>query len=93
MALTVNTNIASVTTQVNLNKASNAQATAMQRLSSRLRINSAKDDAAGLQIATLLTSQIHGLGPAVKHAHDGIALRSGERRGRKECRSRGCTAH
>lgn len=74
MALTVNTNIASVTTQVNLNKASNAQATAMQRLSSGLRINSAKDDAAGLQIANRLTSQINGLGQAVKNANDGISI-------------------
>lgn len=74
MALTVNTNIASVTTQVNLNKASNAQATSMQRLSSGLRINSAKDDAAGLQIANRLTSQINGLGQAVKNANDGISI-------------------
>lgn len=74
MALTVNTNIASVTTQVNLNKASTAQQTAMQRLSSGLRINSAKDDAAGLQIANRLTSQINGLGQAVKNANDGISI-------------------
>ncbi|MDH0300315.1 MULTISPECIES: flagellin [unclassified Pseudomonas] len=74
MALTVNTNIASVTTQVNLNKASNAQTTSMQRLSSGLRINSAKDDAAGLQIANRLTSQINGLGQAVKNANDGISI-------------------
>ncbi|MBF8725586.1 flagellin [Pseudomonas putida] len=74
MALTVNTNIASVTTQVNLNKASNAQATSMQRLSSGLRINSAKDDAAGLQISNRLTSQINGLGQAVKNANDGISI-------------------
>ncbi|PYB78039.1 MULTISPECIES: flagellin [Pseudomonas] len=74
MALTVNTNIASVTTQVNLNKASSAQTTSMQRLSSGLRINSAKDDAAGLQIANRLTSQINGLGQAVKNANDGISI-------------------
>jgi flagellin len=74
MALTVNTNIASVTTQVNLNKASTAQTTSMQRLSSGLRINSAKDDAAGLQIANRLTSQINGLGQAVKNANDGISI-------------------
>jgi flagellin len=74
MALTVNTNIASVTTQVNLNKASTGQTTSMQRLSSGLRINSAKDDAAGLQIANRLTSQINGLGQAVKNANDGISI-------------------
>ncbi|MFP3992918.1 flagellin [Pseudomonas capeferrum] len=74
MALTVNTNIASITTQGNLTKASNAQTTSMQRLSSGLRINSAKDDAAGLQIANRLTSQINGLGQAVKNANDGISI-------------------
>ncbi|MEE1903557.1 MULTISPECIES: flagellin [unclassified Pseudomonas] len=74
MPLTVNTNIASITTQGNLTKASNAQTTSMQRLSSGLRINSAKDDAAGLQIANRLTSQINGLGQAVKNANDGISI-------------------
>ncbi|MDZ5601561.1 flagellin [Pseudomonas sp. RP23018S] len=74
MALTVNTNIASITTQANLTKASNAQTTSMQRLSSGLRINSAKDDAAGLQISNRLTSQINGLGQAVKNANDGISI-------------------
>ncbi|MBD8190811.1 flagellin [Pseudomonas fluorescens] len=74
MALTVNTNIASITTQGNLNKAGGALATSMQRLSSGLRINSAKDDAAGLQIANRLTSQINGLGQAVKNANDGISI-------------------
>ncbi|MGY2187789.1 B-type flagellin [compost metagenome] len=74
MALTVNTNIASITTQVNLNKAGSSLATSMQRLSSGLRINSAKDDAAGLQIANRLTSQINGLGQAVKNVNDGISI-------------------
>ncbi|KAF1011966.1 MAG: B-type flagellin [Pseudomonas fluorescens] len=74
MALTVNTNIASITTQGNLNKAGNSLATSMQRLSSGLRINSAKDDAAGLQIANRLTSQINGLGQAVKNVNDGISI-------------------
>lgn len=74
MALTVNTNIASITTQGNLNKAGGALATSMQRLSSGLRINSAKDDAAGLQIGNRLTSQINGLGQAVKNANDGISI-------------------
>jgi flagellin len=74
MALTVNTNIASITTQGNLNKAGGALATSMQRLSSGLRINSAKDDAAGLGISNRMTSQINGLGQAVKNANDGISI-------------------
>jgi flagellin len=74
MALTVNTNTASIATQANLNKAGGALATSMQRLSSGLRINSAKDDAAGLQISNRLTSQINGLGQAVKNVNDGISI-------------------
>ncbi len=74
MALTVNTNIASLNTQRNLNSSSNALATSMQRLSTGSRINSAKDDAAGLQIANRLTSQVNGLGVAVRNANDGISL-------------------
>lgn len=74
MALTVNTNIASLNTQRNLSSSSNALATSMQRLSTGSRINSAKDDAAGLQISNRLTSQINGLGVAVRNANDGISL-------------------
>jgi flagellin len=74
MALTVNTNLASLNVQNNLNKASGALQTSMQRLSSGLRINSAKDDAAGLQIAGRLTSQINGLGVAIKNAGDGNSI-------------------
>jgi flagellin len=74
MALTVNTNIPSLNTQRNLNSSSNALATSMQRLSTGSRINSAKDDAAGLQIANRLTSQVNGLGVAVRNANDGISL-------------------
>jgi flagellin len=74
MALSVHTNFASLTTQKNLNRASDDLATSMQRLSSGLRINSAKDDAAGLQIANRLTSQINGLNVAVKNANDGISI-------------------
>ncbi|MBC7198470.1 MAG: flagellin [Pseudomonas balearica] len=74
MALTVNTNIASLNTQRNLNSSSNALTTSMQRLSTGSRINSAKDDAAGLQIANRLTSQVNGLGVAVRNANDGISL-------------------
>jgi flagellin len=74
MALTVNTNIASLNTQRNLSSSSNALATSLQRLSTGSRINSAKDDAAGLQIANRLTSQINGLGVAVRNSNDGISL-------------------
>lgn len=74
MALTVNTNIASLNTQRNLSNSSNALQTSMQRLSTGSRINSAKDDAAGLQIANRLTSQVNGLGVAVRNANDGISL-------------------
>jgi len=74
MALTVNTNIASLNTQRNINNTSNALNTAMQRLSTGSRINSAKDDAAGLQISNRLTSQIGGLTVAARNANDGISM-------------------
>lgn len=74
MALTVNTNIASLNTQRNLNTSSKALDTSLQRLSTGSRINSAKDDAAGLQIANRLSSQISGLGVAVKNSNDGISI-------------------
>lgn len=74
MALTVNTNVASLNTQRNLSSSSNALSTSLQRLSTGSRINSAKDDAAGLQISNRLTSQINGLGVAVRNANDGISL-------------------
>ncbi|MCD1607972.1 flagellin [Stutzerimonas kunmingensis] len=74
MALTVNTNVASLNTQRNLSNSSNALSTTMQRLSTGSRINSAKDDAAGLQISNRLTSQINGLGVATKNANDGISI-------------------
>lgn len=74
MALTVNTNIASLNTQRNLTSSSNSLATSMQRLSTGSRINSAKDDAAGLQISNRLTNQINGLNQATRNANDGISL-------------------
>ncbi|QQZ43645.1 flagellin FliC [Pseudomonas sp. SK3(2021)] len=74
MALTVNTNVASLNVQKNLNRASDALQTSMTRLSSGLKINSAKDDAAGLQIATRMTSQIRGQTMAIKNANDGISI-------------------
>jgi flagellin len=70
----INTNIASINAQRNLDKSQSANQQALQRLSSGLRINSAKDDAAGLAISTRFTSQIKGLNVAVRNAGDGIAL-------------------
>lgn len=74
MALTVNTNIASLNTQRNLSNSANSLQSTMQRLSTGSRINSAKDDAAGLQISNRLGSQISGLNVAVKNSNDGISM-------------------
>ncbi|NVK24124.1 MAG: flagellin, partial [Gammaproteobacteria bacterium] len=74
MALFVNTNTASINGQRNLMGSSNGLETSMSRLASGLRINSAKDDAAGLQISNRLTSQINGLNVAVRNANDGISM-------------------
>ena len=74
MAQIINTNIASLNAQRNLNKSQDSLNTSLQRLSSGLRINSAKDDAAGLAIATRFTSQINGLDQASRNANDGISL-------------------
>lgn len=74
MALTVNTNVTSLSVQKNLNKSTDALSTSMTRLSSGLKINSAKDDAAGLQIATRMTAQIRGQNVAAKNANDGISM-------------------
>ncbi|MGO3786988.1 MAG: flagellin [Pseudoalteromonas prydzensis] len=74
MALSVNTNVASLNGQRNLSKSSDGLATSMERLASGMRINSAKDDAAGLQISNRLTSQINGLAVAQRNANDGISM-------------------
>lgn len=74
MALTVNTNIASMNAQRTLGGSTNALSTSLERLSSGSRINSAKDDAAGLQISNRLTSQINGLSVAVKNANNGVSI-------------------
>ncbi len=74
MANYVNTNIMSLNAQRNLNKSQMSQTQAMQRLSSGLRINSAKDDAAGLSIATRMNSQLSGINQAARNANDGISL-------------------
>jgi flagellin len=70
----INTNIASLNAQRNLNASQSSLATSLQRLSSGLRINSAKDDAAGLAIASRFTAQINGLNQAARNANDGISL-------------------
>ncbi len=74
MASIINTNISSLTAQRNLSSSQSSLATSMQRLSSGMRINSAKDDAAGLAISERMTSQIKGLTQASRNANDGISL-------------------
>lgn len=74
MAQVINTNIASLNAQRNLNSSQGSLATSLQRLSTGLRINSAKDDAAGLAISDRMTSQIRGLNQAARNANDGVSL-------------------
>lgn len=74
MAQVINTNVMSLNAQRNLNTSSSSMATTIQRLSSGLRINSAKDDAAGLAISERFTTQIRGLDVASRNANDGISL-------------------
>jgi flagellin len=74
MALVINTNLGSINGQRNLNASAGALSTAMTRLSSGLRVNNAKDDAAGLAIADRMNSQVRGMTVAVRNANDGISL-------------------
>jgi flagellin len=74
MAMSVITNTASLNAQRNLSGSQNTLSTAMQRLSSGLRVNSAKDDAAGLAIAERMSSQVKGMNVAIRNANDGISL-------------------
>ena len=74
MPHTINTNVMSLTAQRNLNSSQGALATSMQRLSSGLRVNSAKDDAAGLAIAERMNTQVRGMNVAIRNANDGISL-------------------
>lgn len=74
MGMSINTNTAALTAANNLQRASKDYGTATERLSSGMRINSAKDDAAGLAIATKMDSQIRGMQVAVRNANDGISL-------------------
>ena len=74
MAQIINTNVSSLTAQRNSNRTQNELSTAIARLSSGLRINSAKDDAAGLSISDRMTAQIRGINQAARNANDGISL-------------------
>lgn len=74
MAQSINTNIMSLNAQRNLNRTQMDLATSVQRLSSGLRINSSKDDAAGIAVATRMTTQIGGLSVAIRNANDGISV-------------------
>ena len=74
MALSINTNVASLNAQRNLSNTQSMVGTAMQRLSSGLRINSAKDDASGLYSSQLMTADIRGINQGVRNANDGISL-------------------
>ena len=74
MSSMINTNITSLNAQNNLAKSQGALATSLQRLSSGLRINSAKDDSAGLAIASRMSAQISGMGQASRNANDAISM-------------------
>lgn len=74
MAQVINTNVSSLNAQRNLNMSQSSLATSLQRLSSGLRINSAKDDAAGLAISERMSSQINGMNQAARNANDGVSL-------------------
>ena len=74
MPQTINTNLNSINSQRSLNGSQSALAVSMQRLSSGLRVNSAKDDAAGLAIAERMTSQVRGMNVAIRNANDGISM-------------------
>lgn len=74
MAMTINTNAASLNAQRNLTTSQGSLATTLQRLSSGLRVNSAKDDAAGLAIAERMNAQVKGMNVAIRNANDGISL-------------------
>ena len=74
MPQTINTNLSSLNAQRNLNTSQSSLTTSMQRLSSGLRVNSAKDDAAGLAIAERMNTQVRGMNVAIRNANDGISL-------------------
>jgi len=70
----INTNISALAAQASLRKTSINSATSMERLSTGIRINSAKDDAAGLAISTRMTANIRGMAAAIRNSNDGISL-------------------
>src|SRR5262245_40547806 len=74
MALSINTNIASLNAQHSLGASQNTLGTALQRLASGLRINHASDDAAGMAISERFTTQIRGLNQAARNANDGVSM-------------------
>ena len=74
MPQTINTNLTSINAQRNLSMSQSSLSVSMQRLSSGLRVNSAKDDAAGLAIAERMTSQVRGMNVAIRNANDGISM-------------------
>ena len=74
MSMTINTNVVSLNAQRNLSTSQSSLATSMERLSSGLRINSAKDDAAGLAIADRMNAQVRGINVAIRNANDGVSL-------------------
>jgi len=74
MVMSINTNVNSLTAQRNAINTQNSLATSMQRLSSGLRVNSAKDDAAGLAVAERMNTQVRGMNVAIRNANDGISL-------------------
>ena len=74
MTMTINTNLASLNAQRNTSTSQTSLSTAMQRLSSGLRVNSAKDDAAGLAIGERMSAQVRGMNVAIRNANDGISL-------------------
>ena len=74
MSMTINTNVVSLNAQRNLSTSKSSLATSMERLSSGLRVNSARDDAAGLAIADRMNAQIRGINVAIRNANDGISL-------------------
>jgi flagellin len=74
MPMTINTNLVSLNAQRNLSSSQSSLATSMQRLSSGLRVNSAKDDAAGLSIAERMNAQVKGMNVAIRNANDGISM-------------------
>jgi flagellin len=74
MPMTINTNVVTLNAQRNLNTSQSSLATSMQRLSSGLRVNSARDDAAGLAIAERMNAQVRGINVAIRNANDGISL-------------------